>query len=408
MTSPSSWSVALRHTSSQAVRQYRPLSVQFQSVRWASIVPYSVNEHSFYSPPPPPMTLEQIQQHVQRKQQLLLEEQVQLEQRQRMRQQQELQIQLAKHRNAILEQQQQQQQEMQKELAEYRKSILKQKQEQEQQQQQQQELAQVRHDQQVHAEGGKVEKAQVEHETRAQETSSSSTPLPETDASRHQFIPTWRRTMFGYRGPEQVIMDVNTAATGDSTAATLLEMEQESMLKSVSRRSISTMITAENRVRLTLLDYTPKQIDAMTPIQADAILSSKEQQEGNQRKQKQGQQEQSALKSEAPAATTTSRKLLSVKELNDNKGEYNSVHTMTSFVSAPVGSVNMDVQVKGNEQQHQQDRFALRGVSDVMAPTSTPSSRVLASSQRNHEGHVTSSSSTRRPTGNSSSSPSTL
>ncbi|KAG0002129.1 hypothetical protein BGZ79_003553 [Entomortierella chlamydospora] len=323
------------------------------------------------------MTLEQIQQHVQRKQQLLLEEQVQLEQRQRMRQQQELQIQLAKHRNAILEQQQQQQQEMQNELAEYRKSILKQKQEQEQQQQkqqqqQQQELAQVRHDQQVHVEGGEVEKAEVghEHETRAQETSSSSTPLPEADASRHQFIPTWRRTMFGYRGPEQVMMGVNTTTTaGDSTAAALLEMEQESMLKNASRRrSISTMITAENRVRLTLLDYTPKQIDAMTPIQADAILSSKEQQEGNQRNQKQEQQEQSTLKSEAAAATTaaTSRKLLSVKELNDNKGEYHSVHTMTPFVSAAVGSVNMDVQVNGSEQQHQQERFALRVVSDPL------------------------------------------
>ncbi|KAF9110470.1 hypothetical protein BGX27_006294 [Mortierella sp. AM989] len=393
MTSPSSWSAALRHTSSQTVRR-RPLSLQFtptttfpsHSVRWASIVPYSVNEHTCYSPPPPPMTLEQVQQHMQRKQQLLLEEQVQLEQRQRMRQQQELQIQLAKHRNAILEQQQQQQKVLQNELAEYRNSILKQKQQQEQDQQQQ--LAQARHNQLENDEEEKVqtrgvERAQVDHEPEksTQEETNSSTPTTTTtlsssssssSSSRRQFVSTRHRSMFGYRGPEQQQQQqVLNMRTGVSATTTLLE-EEQTLTTTTSPRSISSMITAENRVRLTLLDYTPKQIDAMTPIQANTILLRSE----KQKEEKEKEQEKKRME------------LLSDKELTED-------HTldMTPFVSGPV---NLDMQGTAEPQE----KYSLHVVSDVI-PSSAPSSSVLASSR---ERHVATSSPTRRPTGNSSSS----
>ncbi|KAF9108370.1 hypothetical protein BGX29_000623, partial [Mortierella sp. GBA35] len=53
------------------------------------------------------MTLEQALEAQQHKAMSLLEEQIKLEQSQRMRQQSELQLELARHRNAILERQQQ-------------------------------------------------------------------------------------------------------------------------------------------------------------------------------------------------------------------------------------------------------------------------------------------------------------
>ncbi|KAF9949489.1 hypothetical protein BGZ72_008755 [Mortierella alpina] len=155
------------------------------------------------------MTLEQLGQVQQRKQQSLLEEQIQLEQTQRMRQQRELQLELAKHRNAILEQQHQQQ-------------LLRRREHEKQLQEQQQENKQA------------------------------------------------HRSMFGYRGPEHRM----ALSTTSEAATTLAEDDVDETLRSgVTSVQIPFMIPAESRVQLAMMDYTPKQIDAMTPEEAQAILS---------------------------------------------------------------------------------------------------------------------------------------
>ncbi|KAF8984997.1 hypothetical protein BGZ52_011720 [Haplosporangium bisporale] len=86
-------------------KTHKPSS-SLSGVRCASIVPYTITATG---PPAPPMTLEQVAQLQQRKQQTLLEEQIQREKSQRARQQQELWLQLAKNRNRILEQQKKEQ-----------------------------------------------------------------------------------------------------------------------------------------------------------------------------------------------------------------------------------------------------------------------------------------------------------
>ncbi|KAG0330140.1 hypothetical protein BGZ99_008003 [Dissophora globulifera] len=192
------------------------------------------------------MTLEQVQQHVHRKQQSLLEEQVQQEQQQRMRQQRELQLELAKHRNAIL---------------------ARQTKEDEQQQKQHQQTAQ-RRDQDVN----RVDNAAAETVKATAATtveSSANVEVQDREPSR-PFVATRHRSVFGYRGPEQ---------SGQNAVEP--ELQEPVATITMESRRVLFMITAENRVRLALLDYTPKQIDAMTPAQALAILSpgSQKQQE---------------------------------------------------------------------------------------------------------------------------------
>ncbi|KAF8927946.1 hypothetical protein BGZ58_009997 [Dissophora ornata] len=219
------------------------------------------------------MTLEQVQQHQQRKQQSLLEEQVQLEQHQRMRQQRELQLELAKHRNAILEQQQQQNL-----LAQVQRKEQEEEQEQEQQQQENERRAAEKRI----AEG--LDLSAVQPELAAEQDTADET------RTRPQFVATRHRSMFGYRGPEQKMEQGNELKEKNRE-----EREEEEDQVSTKPRRIPFMITAESRVRLTLLDYTPKQIDAMTPQQAQAILSPVKQQE---REQSEPQVDQAMAKEE--------------------------------------------------------------------------------------------------------------
>ena len=185
------------------------------------------------------MTLEQLGQVQQRKQQSLLEEQIQLEQTQRMRQQRELQLELAKHRNAILEQQHQQQ-------------LLRRREHEKQLQEQQQENKQAV--EQVPCNFSAADD-KVHHPTK--------TPL-------HPYVATEHRTMFGYRGPEHKM----ALSTTSEAATTLAEDDVAETLRSgVTSVQIPFMIPAESRVQLAMMDYTPKQIDAMTPEEAQAILS---------------------------------------------------------------------------------------------------------------------------------------
>ncbi|KAF9410174.1 hypothetical protein BGZ76_005553 [Entomortierella beljakovae] len=280
------------------------------------------------------MTLEQAQEHVQRKRQTVLEEQVQLEQRQRLRQQQELQVQLAKHRNAILEQQQLQQKALQDELQEFRtkqkqqeeieKQLQLEQQQQEQQQQQQQQqkqeqqLARSRHDQKETVELT----AQKEKES-TKDIDSSMTSIP-------QYVPMRNRSMFGYRGPINEDQD-----HGDAKSI---------IAKTTTTTTLSEMISAENRVRLTLLDYTPKQINTMTSAQADTILASKQQ---------------------AQLLQDDSREMLSDKgDKEVDEAEYYSLD-ITPFVS---GSVNSNMH--------------LVRVSDVMSSPSHDPSNVAMPSRR--------------------------
>ncbi|KAF9965370.1 hypothetical protein BGZ70_004967 [Mortierella alpina] len=193
------------------------------------------------------MTLEQLDQVHQRKQQSLLEEQIQLEQSQRMRQQRELQLELAKHRNAILEQQHKQQ-------------LLRRREHERQLQEQQQEnkqrpVEQVPCNDTAAAAVAAVADDSVRHPAK--------TPL-------HPYVATQHRSMFGYRGPEQ-----RMALSTSSEAITTMEEEEvdESMQSGATSVRIPFLMAAESRVRLAMMDYTPKQIDAMTLEEAQAILS---------------------------------------------------------------------------------------------------------------------------------------
>ncbi|KAF9283836.1 hypothetical protein BGZ68_005072 [Mortierella alpina] len=193
------------------------------------------------------MTLEQVDQFQQRKQQSLLEEQIQLEQSQRMRQQRELQLELAKHRNAILEQQHQQQ-------------LLRRRE----------------HEKQLQ------ELQQQQQENNNQQSAAGLQQVPcndsaADDSGRHPiktptqpYVPTHRRSMFGYRGPEQRMA---LSTTSEAVASLPEEDIEESMQSGVTSARTPYMMAAESRVRLAMMDYTPKQIDAMTPEEAQAILS---------------------------------------------------------------------------------------------------------------------------------------
>ncbi|KAG0342634.1 hypothetical protein BG000_002841 [Podila horticola] len=211
------------------------------SVRWASIVPYTI---TVTSPPDPPMTLEQVALAQQLKQQTLLEEQIQLEKSQRARQQLELRQQLARHRNKILEQQR----EEQKAVRAGKASTA----------------VATREEENTHRVGSEQDMTQAsrrdqlsteQHEQMTQATEESS-----HDSS--MFVGTRRRSMYGYRGPEH------------STLTAGAEEEETRYAEVAAQSQRRVLVAAEDRVQLAMMDYSPKEIDAMSPEQVQCILSS--------------------------------------------------------------------------------------------------------------------------------------
>lgn len=231
------------------------------------------------------MTLEQaLEAHQHKQMASLLEEQIKLEQSQRMRFQSELQVELARHRNAILEKQ---------ELAALKRKgqlEFEREQEQERRRREEEEEKEVRRRQSLQltttttttTTATAAESIEESAETREasvqdRENSTATTQVPYTTVAASIIDPRYR-IMFGYRGPEHP----------KSTPAELAELEQErrntlaasnATTTTTSPSSSSsvevtaaTRITAENRVRLAMMDYTPSQIEALTPKQASAIL----------------------------------------------------------------------------------------------------------------------------------------
>ncbi|KAK3846862.1 MAG: hypothetical protein J3R72DRAFT_432572 [Linnemannia gamsii] len=313
MASPSSMT-ALRHT---LLRRSRPLHFSTCSIRWASIVPYIITNTSHFTPPPPPLTLEQaLEAHQHKQMSSLLEEQIKLEQSQRMRYQSELQLELARHRNAILEKQekaaavaamqrkrgQEQEQELEKELELEVKAGARRRQ------------SQLQLDTTTTSATTATDAAGLSIEVRGARESSSVQDDQETDKklleSTNTNTTTYKtqapyttvaasiidpryRTMFGYRGPEHP----------KSTPADLAQLEQErlthltaSFESSLDVKSTVTRISAENRVRLAMMDYTPSQIDSMTPEQASAVLHSAQHHHDNARQEHTHEQQLSSSK----------------------------------------------------------------------------------------------------------------
>ncbi|KAG0352990.1 hypothetical protein BG005_007637 [Podila minutissima] len=210
------------------------------SVRWASIVPYTITATG---PPAPPMTLEQVALLQQRKQQTLLEEQIQLEKSQRARQQLELRQQLARHRNRILEQQREEQQ---KAAAGVETGAKEKEGTQRVGEEQRQPTRESRRGPRSTRQDGEV--------TEAAEASHAS-----------MFVGTRRRSMFGYRGPEHSTLGAEAQEEGE-------EETRYAEVAAQSQRRV--LVTAEDRVQLAMMDYSPREIDAMSPEQVQKILSS--------------------------------------------------------------------------------------------------------------------------------------
>ncbi|KAF9413375.1 hypothetical protein BGZ94_000757 [Podila epigama] len=250
------------------------------------------------------MTLDQV---LHQRQQTLLQEQIQLEKSQRLRQQQELQLQLARHRNKIqkmhqdqvrLQQQQQQQQQLM--LQEEEKK--------------QKNLAMTKGqgedgkgEREREGEGGRAgrsameaknvdddgstgtaseatlartrEKMAVEanplthgqrQETRSTKDIAENEQSSSSVATMAGVVDTRYRSMFGYRGPEHG----TTTASEARKQASIMSTRIESALSSPPRRRIS-LLAAEDRVRLAMMDYSAKDIDRMTPAQAHDILNGR-------------------------------------------------------------------------------------------------------------------------------------
>ncbi|KAG0376473.1 hypothetical protein BGX24_007684 [Mortierella sp. AD032] len=256
----------------------------------------------------------------------LLEEQIKLEQSQRMRYQSELQLELARHRNAILEKQeraaavaamqrkrgQEQEQELEKELELEVKAARR--------RQSQLQLnttttsattatdaaglsTEVRGARESSSVQDDQETDKKQLESTNTNTTTYKTQAPYTTVAASIIDPRYR-TMFGYRGPEHP----------KSTPAELAQLEQErlthltasfesssSLLLDV--KSTVTRISAENRVRLAMMDYTPSQIDSMTPEQASAVLLHSAQHHHDNARQEHTHEQQ--LSSSKPTDTDT-------------------------------------------------------------------------------------------------------
>ncbi|GJJ68202.1 hypothetical protein EMPS_00548 [Entomortierella parvispora] len=249
-----------------------------QTVRWASITAYAIPDLTCFSPPPPPMSAEQLQQVQVQKQQSRLEDQVRLEQSQRIRQQAELQLQLSRHRNAILEQQSKQQQLYEQDLQERRRQLQLQLERQQQQQVKKHEKEE-KDEQQLHQDTT-VSMAPHTNSSRQGEqghddlqygmTCSDASLAQEEEEPCSKFVATRHRTMFGYRSPEH-IRDAEAILQEDMEALQL-EQDERAWTVAVSTSPLSSMLPAEIRVQLAMMDYTPKHIDAMTLEEAQAIL----------------------------------------------------------------------------------------------------------------------------------------
>ncbi|KAF9304459.1 hypothetical protein BGZ74_001477 [Mortierella antarctica] len=216
------------------------------SVRWASIVPYTITATG---PPAPPMTLEQVALLQQRKQQTLLEEQIQLEKSQRARQQLELRQQLARHRNRILEQQREEQQKAATAAAAAAAGVET-----------------GAKDKEGTQRVGEEQRQPTRESRRGPRSTRQDGEVTEAAEASHasMFVGTRRRSMFGYRGPEH-----------STLGAEAQEEEEETRYAEVAVQSQRrVLVAAEDRVQLAMMDYSPREIDAMSPEQVQKILSS--------------------------------------------------------------------------------------------------------------------------------------
>lgn len=301
------------------------------------------------------MTLEQaLEAHQHKQMASLLEEQIKLEQSQRMRFQSELQVELARHRNAILEKQ---------ELAALkRKGQLEFEREQERRRAEEEEEEVRRQSLQLtttagesieEAAGVKEASAQDQETDNKQLKNSTSTQAPYTTVAASIIDPRYR-TMFGYRGPEHP----------KSTPEELADLEQErrniltatltlSSSSSSSVKDAATRIPAESRVHLAMMDYTPSQIEAMMPEQASAILDLRSAQP--QEQQVQEQQSSSSLKH---TDTTIDSDANTCAQISGTR-----TATAVTVVSALVEDIN-------EEEEEEEDRRAHPFAPDVMSSVS--------------------------------------
>ncbi|KAG0281610.1 hypothetical protein BGZ95_001464 [Linnemannia exigua] len=140
--------------------------------------------------------------------------------------------------------------------------------------------------------------------------SANKTQAPYTTVAASIIDPRYR-TMFGYRGPEHP----------KSTPAELAELERERLshlaasFESSSSSSSSsllldvksavTKISAESRVHLAMMNYSPSQIDSMTPEQASAVLHSAQHHHDNARQELTQEQQSSSKPTDTNADADT-------------------------------------------------------------------------------------------------------
>ncbi|KAF9134216.1 hypothetical protein BGX30_012012 [Mortierella sp. GBA39] len=305
------------------------------------------------------MTLEQaLEAHQHKQMASLLEEQIKLEQSQRMRFQSELQVELARHRNAILEKQELAALKLRGQL-EFEREQKGRRAEEEEEELRRQSLqlaataAATAVEPIEEVAGVREASVQDQESDNKQLKNSTTTQAPYTTVAASIIDPRYR-TMFGYRGPEH----------SKSTPEELAELEQErrntltatltpSSASSSSVKDTATRIPAENRVLLAMMDYTPSQIEGMTLEQASAILDLRSAQP--QEQQVQEQQSSSSLKH---TDTTTDTDANTCAQTNGTK----TATTAATVVSALVEDIS--------EEEEEEDRRTLRFAPDVMSSVS--------------------------------------
>ncbi|KAF9547079.1 hypothetical protein EC957_008928 [Mortierella hygrophila] len=304
------------------------------------------------------MTLEQaLEAHQHKQMASLLEEQIKLEQSQRMRFQSELQVELARHRNAILEKQELAALKLRGQL-EFEREQKGRRAEEDEEEVRRQSLhltatAPTTAVESIEEASGVREASVQDQETdNKQLKNSTTTQAPYTTVAASIIDPRYR-TMFGYRGPEH----------SKSTPEELAELEQErrntltatltppSSSSSSSVKDTATRIPAENRVRLAMMDYTPSQIEGMTLEQANVILDLRSAQP-----QEQEQQSSSSLKH---TDTTTDTDTNTCAQTNGTK-------TATATAATVVSALVEDIINNEEEENRRTPRFA----PDVMSSVS--------------------------------------
>jgi hypothetical protein len=301
----------------------------------------------------------------------LLEEQIKLEQSQRMRYQSELQLELARHRNAILEKQER------AAAAIAAAAEVQRRGQGPELDKEEKDEGETQRRRQIHIQASVEEKTGV-NEASAQDdlgadrkniksTSTTTTTTKQTPYSTvaASIIDPRYRTMFGYRGPEHP----------KSTPAELAQLEQERLAdlastftSSPSSSSLSssvngaaTRISAESRVQLAMMDYTPSQINSMTPEQANAILHSAQR---SNTPQEPSQAQSSPISQHTDVHTSTCAQV----------GGATKVTTQGTTASGLVedrrkdGAIDEEAEVE--EQQEGGDRVPLQFAPDVMSSLS--------------------------------------